>query len=165
MADGVVTPRALEPGSVAVHYISVNGRGDRLVASPAGVLDDAVIEFRDLNCVRVISAGEVERMPETVVRLYGVFTDDVVRCVAVIAGGYGVMARFHPAVILRLHDMAVCTCRRVICHVGVSLGVEERISAKADGDSEDYSRNETDRDRALHGTVPIGRIRRIRLSV
>src|SRR5215831_1968426 len=165
VADGVVTARALEPGGVTVHYISVNGRGNRFVASPAGILDHPVIEFRDLNGVGVISAGEVERVPESVVRFYRVLSDDVVRRVAVIAGGHRMVARFHPGIVLRLHNVAVRTSGRVVGHVRVSLGVDEGVGAKADGDSEDYGRKETDCDRAMHRIAPIGRIRRKRLSI
>ena len=135
------------------------------MASPAGILDDPVVKFRDLNGVRVISAGEVERVPESVVGFDRVLSDDVVRRVAVIAGGHRMVARFHPGIVLRPHHVAVRTSGGVVGQVRVPLGVDEGLGAKADGGSQDHSCNQTDCDRALHGIAPSGRIRRIRLGI
>src|SRR5215471_5167364 len=120
------------------------------MTSPAGILDDPVIEFRDLNGVRVLSAREVEGVPKSVVRFYCIFSDDVMRCVADVAGRHRMVARLHPAVVLRPHDVAVRTSGGVVREIRVSLGIDEGVGAKADGHSDNGSGRKRDCNRATH---------------
>ena len=60
-----------------------------------------------------------------------VFRNQRVWCMAIIAGGIGVMARFLPAVKLIAHDMAICADRWIIVEVGISLGVVESIEPQS----------------------------------
>ena len=86
MAHGVMATRALQTRSLAVNYITVDRRGDRFVTASASVLHHLVIEFRDLNGVGIPPRSEVKRVPKAVVGLHSIFSEDVVRCVAIIAG-------------------------------------------------------------------------------
>src|SRR5215475_1840044 len=107
VSDGEVAAGALESGGPAVNNVTVDGGGDALVAMAAGVLGDLVIELGDLDRVGIPAGGEVEGMPESVVGLDGVLPEDVVRRVAIVAGGGRVMARFEPGIVLGAHDVAV----------------------------------------------------------
>jgi hypothetical protein len=46
-----------------------------------------------------------------------IFTDCIVRCVTVVAGGNRVMTRFLPAVVLLLHYVAIGAISRIIAHI------------------------------------------------
>ena len=136
MADRIVAARALQPFGLAVYDIAVDGRSDVLVTAAAGVLGHVVVELGDFNSVGIVAAGEVERVPESVISLDRVFSDEVVRRVAVIAGSDRVVARFLPGIVLRLHDMAVSTRGRIVRQVGISLGVDEGICAETDDNTQ-----------------------------
>jgi hypothetical protein len=60
MTHGTVAARALQSCSLTVHNISINLRSDIFVATAAGVFRHLVIEFRDLDDVRVPAAGEIK---------------------------------------------------------------------------------------------------------
>ena len=92
MPDGIVAARALQAFSLAVHDVAVDGRGDVLVATAAGVLRYLMVELGDLNGVGIVAAREVERMPESIVGLHRIFADQIVRGVAIVAGRDRVMA-------------------------------------------------------------------------
>jgi hypothetical protein len=126
----------LQPFGLAVYDIAVDGRSDVLVTAAAGVLGHVVVELGDFNSVGIVAAGEVERVPESVISLDRVFSDEVVRRVAVIAGSDRVVARFLPGIVLRLHDMAVSTRGRIVRQVGISLGVDEGICAETDDNTQ-----------------------------
>ena len=131
MSDGKVAAGALESGGLAVNYVAVDGGGYVFVAVAAGVLGDLVIELRDLDGVGIPAGGEVEGMPESVVGLDGVFSENVVRGVAVVAGCGPMMARLQPGIVLRLHHVAVGAGGWIVGEVGVSLGVDEGEEAEA----------------------------------
>ena len=132
MADRTVATRALQAFGLAVYDIAVDGRSDVLVTAAAGILGDLVVELGDFDGVGIVAAGEVERVPESIVSFDRVFSDEVVRRVAVIAGSNRVVARFLPGIVLRLHNMAVSTRGRIARQIGISLGVDEGISAQTD---------------------------------
>jgi hypothetical protein len=62
------------------------------MAASTGVLRDLMIKLCDLDRVGISAGREVERMPEPIVCLHCIFSDDIVRGVAVVAGSRGVMA-------------------------------------------------------------------------
>src|SRR5512132_3372547 len=82
--DRGVTAGAFESLRLAVHHIAVDGGGDVLVAVPAGVFRDLVIELRDFDGVGIPAGGEVKRMPESVVRLHRVLSENVVWSVTIV---------------------------------------------------------------------------------
>ena len=97
------------PGLAALPctHVAIDGRRDVLVASAAAFSVTLVIELRDLDGVGIASAGEVERVPESVVgldRILPMMLCGVWQSLQVAAR---VMTRLHPAVVLRLHHMAV----------------------------------------------------------
>ena len=69
-----------------MYDISINGGCDVFVAVTTRVFCHLVIEFRDLNGVGIPPRSEVKRVPKAVVGLHSIFSEDVVRCVAIIAG-------------------------------------------------------------------------------
>ena len=97
-------------------------------------------ELGDLDGVGAPASREIEGVPEAVVGLDGVFSEDVVGRVAVVAGGGGAMTRFQPGVVLRLHHVAVVAGRRIVGEVGISLRVNEPVAPetnqKSEGDAE-----------------------------
>ena len=117
MPYGIVAAGALQAFSFAVHDIAVDFRRDVFVTAAAGVFRDLVIEPGDLDGVRVIAAGEVKRVPESVVSFHCILADEVVRGMAIVTGRYRVVARLLPGVILRLHDVAIGARRGVIRHI------------------------------------------------
>jgi len=130
--NGIVAAGAFQTPGPSVHDIAVNGRRDAFMASPAGILDHFVVELRDLDGVGVVPGREIERVPEPIVGLDRVLSDDVVRRVAVIADRDHMMARLQPRFILRLHHMTIRAGFRIVGEVGVSLGVEKGVCAQAD---------------------------------
>src|SRR5215470_6716446 len=136
VSDGEMAAGALESCGLAVNDVAVDGGGDALVAVAAGILGDLVIELRDLDGVGIPAGGEVERVPEAVVRLDGVFSENVVGRMTVVAGGGRVMARLQPGIVLRAHDVAIGAGGRVVGEIGVSLGVDECKEAEAEEEAE-----------------------------
>lgn len=65
-------------------------------------------------------------MPKAVRRLGRVFTDCIVRSVTVVARGDRPVARLLPAGVLFIHNVAICAGDRVIAHVRVAFGINER---------------------------------------
>ena len=133
MSDGIVAACALQSFGAAVHHVAVNRRSYVLVAAAAGVLGDFLVELRDLEGVGIFSAGEVKRVPETIVGLNGVPPDEIVRRVAIVTHSDRMMARLHTGVVLRLHDVAVGAGSRIIAEVGITLGVNEGVGPQANG--------------------------------
>ncbi len=87
-------------------------------------------------------------MPKTVGGFNGVFAENIVRRVTVVASGDGVMARFLPAVILLLHNVAIGARVRIIAHIRITLRINKRI--KADSDSKAGGDTENDKFNSLH---------------
>jgi hypothetical protein len=79
-----------------------------------------------------IACGEGEGMKESVCCFDGVFPQEIMRCMAIVAGRYGVMAAGQPGRIIILHHMAVRAAFRIIAQVGVPLGIHKSIETEAD---------------------------------
>jgi len=131
MSNRTVAARALQPFSLAVHNVAVDGRSNVLVAAAAGILRHFVVEAGDLDGIGVVAAGEIEGMPETVVDFDGVFANQIVRRVTIVAGSGSTMTGFDPGIVLRLHDVAVRTSGRVVREIRISLGINERVAAQS----------------------------------
>ena len=86
MTNRVVTAGTLQSCGFATDNIAIDRRSDRLVASAAGVFRHLMIELGYLNGVGIVAAGEVKGMPESVVGFHGVLADEIMWCVAVVAG-------------------------------------------------------------------------------
>src|SRR5215469_2469309 len=83
----------------------------------------------DLDNVGKSAGREGKGMKESVRCFDGVFPEEIMRCVAIVAGRYGVMAACQPGRIIVLHHMAVRTALRIIAQVGVPLGVHKGVEA------------------------------------
>src|SRR5581483_3797433 len=114
MTDGVMTTGTGDVFGATVHSAGIDGVGNGMVAAAAGRLSDTAVKFGDLYGVRVLAGCEVERMKEAVACLHGVFPDQVVRRVTVIASSGRMMTGFHPGFVLGAHGMAVRACRRIV---------------------------------------------------
>ena len=101
--------------------------------------------------------GEVIGMPETVSCLGRVFADKPRRRVAVVANCHRSVARLHPTGILFVHYVTVNTCLRVICHVGITPSVNERVRTDADGQAESNAQNDPWRQSKVHQIDPTTR--------
>ena len=146
-----MTTRALQSLRLAMRNISVDRRGDVLVAAAAGVFCYLMIELRDLDGVGISAGREIERMPESVICLNRIFSDDVVRSMTVVASSDRVMARLQPGIILSSHHVTIHASGRIVRQIGISLGIYERISPQAKCQA--YKHSGQNRNcRALHGT-------------
>ena len=114
----------------------IDSGGDVLMTATARVFRNFVIEAGDLNRVGISAAGEIKGVPETVIGFYRVFADDIVRRVAIVAGGDGVMAGLQPGIVLRPHHMAVGAGLGIVREIGITLGIDEGIGAKAEGQAQ-----------------------------
>ena len=132
MAHGIMATRALQSFGLAVDDIAFDFRCNVFVTAAAGVLGHFVVELGDLNRVGIVAAGEIKRVPESVVSLHCIFADNVMGCMAVVARRCRVMARLQPSFILCLHHMTVGARLGIIGQIGIPFGVDEGISAKAD---------------------------------
>ena len=98
---------------------------DLRMAMMAGAFGYTAIALGDAERVGISSRREVERMPETVSCLHYVLPDEIVRSMAVVTGGDGVMASFHPGGIMLAHDVAIGTRGRIVGEVRRATGVSE----------------------------------------
>ncbi len=111
------------------------------MAATTCILRYLMIKLRDLDCVGVSSGREVERVPESVVRLYRIFPDDVVRGVTVVARSDRVMARLQPCVILSPHHVAIHACSGIVRQIRISLGVHKGIRPQSECQAYEHSRH------------------------
>ena len=136
MSDRVMAARTHNAFRAAMCAVAINGSGDAFVTMATGALHHLMIELSDLDGVWIFAGCEVERMPKPVVCLHRIFPNDVMRSVAVVAGGGVVVAGLYPSVVLLPHHVAVDARRRVVSQIAVTLGIDERVSADADDDSD-----------------------------
>ena len=97
--------------------------------SIAGAFRHSFVVAPDLDNVGKIACGEGKGMKESVCCFDGVFPDEIMRCVAIVAGRYGVMAAGQPGRTVVLHHMAVRAAFRIVAQVGVPLGVHKSVEA------------------------------------
>ena len=83
-----------------------------------------------------VAGGERVRMPKTVVRLRPVFAHEVMRRMAIVAGGHRPMTGLHPGIKMILHDMAVRARLRVVGKVRSAASVDEGVATDSCRQSE-----------------------------
>ena len=127
-----MTARALQALRFAVNDVAVDRGGDVFMAAAAGVFDDSMVEFRDLDRVWIPTGREVKGMPEAVIGFHGILAENVVGRMAVIAGGGRAVAGFQPGIVLRPHHMTIRASFGVVREIGVPLGVDKGKSAEPD---------------------------------
>jgi hypothetical protein len=108
-----VAAQTTNPIGIAM-VAGINRLNNIVVASPASVFRHIAAGAADLDVVGKISSCEIKRMKETVAGFYSVFTGKIVGGVAIITGGGMLMASLDPAIVLRIHHMAVGTSLRIV---------------------------------------------------
>ena len=142
MPDRAVTPETGDLVEVLGPYRELDRLDHRLVTAAARLFGYPAIAFGDLDRLVETVRSEVVRVPEAVRGLGVVLAKKVVRCVAVVAGRDGVVARFLPGVVLVIHYVAVSTARRIVAQVRVTLGVNKGVNADAGGKAYGYTYND-----------------------
>ena len=145
-----ITVAANARDSVAVRGAACNPRrkegagiylvSDLRMTMPARVLSHRAAAGLHGNRLMEIAGRESVGMPKTVVRLRPVFTHEVVRRMAIVAGGHRAVARLHPGIIMVLHDMAVRARFRVVREVRSATGVDERVTTNSCRQSKQHPR-------------------------
>src|SRR5476649_1670080 len=118
VSNGVVATETADSLGVAV-VSGIDGLNNVAVASAAGVFGYMSAGIADLNIVGEISGSEVKRMKESVAGFYGVFAREVVGSVTIVAGCGMFVATLDPAVVLRIHDMAIRAGLWIIGEIGI----------------------------------------------
>ncbi len=139
MADVVVALGARQAAGGVGGVGGVNRRRDLGVAFPACHLGDLLIPRGDTDRIRKAAGREIELVPEPVLRLRQVLRHEPGWRVAIVADGDRAMAGALPGREMIAHDVAVGARRRVIRHVRPDLGVQKRVAADADDESERYA--------------------------
>jgi hypothetical protein len=128
------------------------------VATAAGVFGYIAAGIADLDGVWKISGSEVERVKETVAGFDGVLAGKIMRSMAIVTGGCVLVASLDPAIVLRIHHMAVGAGLRIVGEIGITLGVNKCITAKANHRSHENSKQQCDRDGSIHRPFLKGKI-------
>ena len=126
--------RAVPDAAVAVDAAARSSRASRTRAQRSRARSrrgsGAVLLEHVARCARVIRIGSWKFWSVNALEWWkplrafeSVLADEVVRDVAVVAGGDGVVRTLLPAVVLLVHDVAVGAGARVVAQVGEPLGV------------------------------------------
>ena len=130
MPDVVVTADAVE-------FLILNDPVRRdlahkfFVAIQAVGLENGRVYRLDANRLLKVLQCECHGMVVTIAPFCPPFGEEIMRQVAVVAGGEGMVAGLLPAVILVAHDMTIRTGLGIARQVGSAMSVEKRILSKA----------------------------------
>jgi hypothetical protein len=102
---------------------------------------DFLVESRYTEGFRKIPGRKGHAVVPSINGFYNVFSVEKIWCVAIVAGGNGLMGAMVPPVINRLHDMTVGTGFGIIHHIRKPLAVYKRESPQAH-DSTSQKENE-----------------------
>ena len=120
------------------------------VTFATGFVGNFLVSFGDLNGVGIIAGGEIERVPETVLRLGGILAHKIRRGVTIVAGRHTPMARLDPAIVLLLHDVAIHARLGIVGEIRRALGVDEGVSTHAKRESHYRAKNNSSDGFAFH---------------
>lgn len=118
------------------------------MASAAIGLDYAAVACGYGNLIGIPARRKIKRMPKTIVGFCGIFSQDIMGRVAVVANGHRVMRGLNPTVIFFVHDMAIGAHLRFIAHVRNALGINEGV--KPDPHKGSQRNRKTDKQRSVH---------------
>jgi hypothetical protein len=125
---------ALGTAGLLIFDIAVRGN----VADHDGMATNAVVlQFLQIRLpdpdwfVKVLEC-EGPRMMPAILGFDEILVRESRRDMAVVAAGDSVMARFHPGIVLVIHDVAVLASRRVIAQIGETFGEMKREHREPD---------------------------------
>ena len=95
-------------------------------------LQDRRVFWLDADRFREVLQGKALGVPKAVLRLGGVFADEIVGQMAINAFGMGVMTGFLPAVKGLTHDVTVSAGARIAAEVGNAFRIPKGIGAQTD---------------------------------
>src|SRR5215472_7624376 len=153
MSDRRMTTRTLEAAGLAMHRVAIDGVGNGGVATAASGLGNFQIEGGDADVIRVPASGEIEGMKEPVAGFNGIFPGEIVRRVAVIASGSGVVAGLDPSVVLSAHRVAIGAGCGIVQKVRITSGVQEGVSSETYQSPGKYSRHQKHNPGKLHAKI------------
>ena len=145
MADVAVTVYTIE------HLLRIAGMGvdtinDLLVAADTVFLQhNGISRFYHDRLVKILQRKTL-RVMITVFRLRHIFADQIVRCVAIVAGRHSVVRTFLPAVILLTHDVAVDAGLRIVRKIRKTLPVIKSITTHTGKKPERRSQDQAEDD-------------------
>ena len=99
------------------------------------VLDNSQAAFLDLNRLMEVLERKSLTVAEAMFDLREILADQVMRHMAVVAGGRSMMRALSPAIVLIPHDMAIHAGGRVIRQVTGAFGIVKRKHAQAEDDA------------------------------
>src|SRR6185503_10403311 len=111
------------------------------VAAHASVLQDTAVLVGHHDGLMEVLQRECRGVAEAVFALGEILADKAVRQVAVDAGGDAVVAGLLPAVVLRLHDVAVDAHLRIVAHVREAFGIQKGEAADAGQKANEHRQN------------------------
>lgn len=124
-------------GFLVVIFISaIHGLHHRLMAVQAGIFNDLQAVFFDQDGFVKVLKGEGHGMIPAIQSFHGVFADDVVGQMAVVAFSDVVMGGLLPGIQVFAHDVAVHTGLGIVRQVRISLRIDERVAAQTDDNTE-----------------------------
>jgi hypothetical protein len=140
---------AADAGDLLAFDLGVRGNvfHNLFVAVETRLFRDAAVTRFDADGVGKFAGGKGERMPEAVIGLHPVFAEEIVRRVAIVAGGDGTMAGFDPGIEMILHDVAIGAGFGIAGEVRATLGVDEGERTNSTGNTH-RSSNDDPFDRA-----------------
>src|SRR3954453_23408195 len=112
-----------------VSAILPDARHDILMALQTRFLSNTEIAAGYLNVIREMLRCERKRMKESIQSFRIVFGNQSRRCMTVVADRHFPVAPLHPALILRLHDVAVRARSRIVRHIRRPARVPEGVQA------------------------------------
>jgi hypothetical protein len=118
-------------------YRSSHRLHDVFVTAKAVSLGDLAVARKNPDRLVERSGREIERVPEAVADLRRVLSDEIVRCVAVVAHGDRTMAALYPAVELFAHDVAVRARAGIVREIGVAPCIDEGVARETHERAED----------------------------
>lgn len=141
MSHSVVTAGTGNVFRAAVNSARIDGVSDRLMTTSARGLGHASIELGDFYRVRVFAGSEIKRMKEAIAGFDRVFSDQIVRRMAVVASSRGMMAGLHPCFVLGAHGMTVRACCGIIEKVGITFRIQKRVTADSRAQADENRQN------------------------
>jgi len=109
----------------------------------ATLLKDTAVSRPDHQGVMKVLQRKRFRMSKAVLGLDRIFSNQVMRCVAIIASGDGMMTGFGPTVVIVTHDMTIRARGGIIAQVGETFAIGIGIGAASQHDSKQRAQDQS----------------------